>query len=337
MTPIDREREMRQAYMFCAVGKRYGARVARELQRRHGKSGDAIERAYAAALGVAGIQDVRRYVDRDRVTVLGCAPGHRATKLIRPSGIAGYAAGRWFATTEVTVAGIGELAGLLGQLEREPRLFLIRGRLIQGRHPGRVRRLLHPDPKASDQPYFEACAQRWAGLDFDALELPDGVDPVDLEAVAAIAVARLAEPFRRASCWAQLTSGAGIKPGGRIRLFYWLDRPASGAELKRWLGDVPGLDTSTLNDVTPNYVARPIFDGVADPVPVRSRLIPGELDEVAVPDLPAPPPRPVRPAAVGTAPAWRAAAARWAAPSATPPPACATSRARPRAGAIRPV
>ena len=94
----------------------------------------------------------------------------------------------------------------------------------------------------------------------------------------------MAEPFRRASCWAQLTSGAGIKPGGD-RLFYWLDRPASGAELKRWLGDVPGLD-KTLNDVTPNYVARPIFDGVADPVPVRLRLIPGELDEVAVPDCP---------------------------------------------------
>jgi hypothetical protein len=48
---------------------------------------------------------------------------------------------------------------------------------------------------------------------------------------------------------------------------------------------VPGLDTSTLNPVTPNYVARPIFAGVADPVPLRSMLIAGETDAVAVPDL----------------------------------------------------
>ena len=183
-------------------------------------------------------------------------------------------------------------------------LFLIRGRLIEGRHLGVC--AARPRPKASDQP-IEACARRWAGLDFDALELPDGVDLVDLDAVAAIAVARLAELFR----WGELLGAAdergGHQAGGRISgCFYWLDRPASGAELKRWLGDVPGLDTSTLNDVIDDAAD---FDGVADPVPVRSRLIPGEVDEVAVPDLPAPPPRPVRPAAVGAAPAWRAAAA----------------------------
>ena len=130
--------------------------------------------------------------------------------------------------------------------------------------------------------------------------MPDGVDPVDLDAVAALAIEHLPDPFRRASCWAQLTSGAGIKPGGRVRLFYVLDRPTSGADLKRWLGDVPGLDGSTLNEVTPNYVAAPIFDGMADPVPVRSKLIAGEVDAVVV-RIPPPPARPPRQAA-GSAP-----------------------------------
>jgi hypothetical protein len=115
--------------------------------------------------------------------------------------------------------------------------------------------------------------------------VPFGVDPVDLGAVAAVAINLLPEPFRRASCWAQLTSRAGIVSGGQIRLFHWLDRPTSGDDLKRWLRGVPGLDTSTLNPVTPNYIARPIFDGVADPVPLRSMLIAGETDAVAVPDL----------------------------------------------------
>ena len=107
---------------------------------------------------------------------------------------------KWFATTEAEVAGIGGLAEPARPARaraapvRDPRQADPR----PSPRPGR--RLLHPDPKTGEQPYFEACARRWAGVDFDALELPDGVDPVDLDAVAAIAVARLAEPLRRASC-----------------------------------------------------------------------------------------------------------------------------------------
>ena len=214
--------------------------------------------------------------------------------------------GRWFATTEVTVAGIGELAGVVGELSASLRLFLIRGRLIEGRHLGRVRRL-DPDRKPAISPIRGMCA---------------AVGRARLRRARAARRRRPGRPRRRrGDC--RCAIGRAVPPGellgaadergghqagGRIGRFDRLDRPASGAELKRWLGDVPGLDTSTLNDVS-RPSRRPIFDGVADPVPVRSRLIPGELDEVAVPDLPAPPPRPVRPAAVGAAPAWRAAAA----------------------------
>jgi hypothetical protein len=280
--------------LFVEMMARHGSRITRALQRRHRDDDEALIRCYRAALGIAADQATRAHHDVDHVTILECRVGCRATKSVTPDGVGDYACGRWFATTEAAVSGIGELADLLGQIERKPRWFIIRGKLIEGRHPGRVRRLLHPDK--DDGPYFEPRPRRWAGLDFDSFELPAGVDPVDLDAVAAQAIARLPEPFCRASCWAQLTSGAGIKPGGRIRLFYWLDRPAAGADLKRWLKDVPGLDGSTLNDVMPNYVARPIFVGVADPVPVRSRLIAGEVDAVAVPAFPAPKRREAPPA-----------------------------------------
>ena len=103
----------------------------------------------------------------DRVTILECARGCRATKRITPTGVSDYACGRWFATTEAEFSGIGGLADLLGQVELKTRWFLIRGRLIEGRHPGRVRRLLYPDPKTGDEPYFEPCPRRWCGLDFD--------------------------------------------------------------------------------------------------------------------------------------------------------------------------
>jgi hypothetical protein len=47
-------------------------------------------------------------------------------------------------------------------------------------------------------------------------------------------------------------------------------------------------------DVTPHYIARAFFIGVPDPVPVRSMLIDGEVDAVAVPDL-SPPARQAAP------------------------------------------
>ena len=274
---------------------RHGPKLQRALADRYGADLDGFRRAARAALGVAIEQEVRAHRDLDELTIL---TGHgRATKLITPTGISSYAAGRWFAVTTVEVAGIAELAHKLTEIEQNhPYSFLIRAKLVVGCDPRRVRRLLHPDPKTGEAPFFEPCPRHWVGLDFDAIELPPGVSGVDLDAVAALAVAKLPEPFRHAARWAQLTGSAGVRPGGRVRLFYWLDRALGRAELKRWLGDVPGLDFATLNDVTPNYVARPIFVGVPDPVPMRSKLIAGEVDAVVVPDLtePAPEPKPVR-------------------------------------------
>jgi hypothetical protein len=304
MNAAEHERDLRRADMFAAVAKRYGVRIARELQRRHGKTGDAIERAYNAALGIAGVQDVRRYLDRDRITVLVCTRACRATKKVTATGILEYAAGKWFATFSAEVAGIGGLAELLGRLEHEPRTLIIRGRLIRGRDPGRVRRLIYADEKTGDQPYFEPRRRKWLALDFDSFDLPAGISPVDLDAVAALAIARLPKPFRRATCWAQLTSGAGFKPGGRVRLFYWLSEAVDEPFLKRRLKGVRGLDHSLFCPNAPHYVAAPVFDGVADPVPLRSKLIAGEVDVVTLPaELPEP--RRRAPHAAGAAaPAW---------------------------------
>lgn len=278
-----------------AMYARYGKTIYYTLLQRYHGDMDGFRRAISAALGVAVEQEARAHRAADQVTIL--TGSGRAAKLVTAGGIDSFAAGRWFSVVSVEVRGIAELAGVLGRLEKAPYSFVIRARLIAGLDPKRVRRLLHADPANGEAPYFEPCPRHWLGLDFDSFELPAGVAAVDLDAVAALAVARLPEPFRRASCWAQLTGSAGVKEGGRIRLFFWLDRALGRAELKRWLGGVPGLDFATLNDVTPNYVAKPIFIGVPDPVPVRSKLIAGEVDAVAVPDLTEPKPKPARPEA----------------------------------------
>jgi hypothetical protein len=114
-----------------------------------------------------------------------------------------------------------------------------------------------------------------------------GVDPLDVRAVAEAGRALLPAEFARASCWAQLTSSAGIANGGRARLWFWCSRPVADAEVKRWLRG-SAVDHSLYSPVQPHFVAQPIFQGVADPAPLRSAVLTGEVDTVAVPPLPEP-------------------------------------------------
>ena len=84
----------------------------------------------------------------DSVTVLRCAPGRRATKLItgRPDGSAsvdGYDTGRNFSVAEHPVASIHELAALLDRLSRDASRFVIRGEPRPDINRRRCRRLLH--------------------------------------------------------------------------------------------------------------------------------------------------------------------------------------------------
>ena len=95
--------------------------------------------------------------------------------------------------------------------------------------------------------------------------------------------ARLPPEFHHVSCHWQFTSGARVKPGLRLRLFYWADRPVSDDELNTWLPEF--VDHELFDPVQAIYVARPIFDGMNDPLPVRSGLWRGSSDMVAVPSL----------------------------------------------------
>ena len=111
------------------------------------------------------------------------------------------------------------------------------------------------------------------------------------------------EEFRDASCWWQWSSSQGVParlgeapPDAlRLHLWFWLDRAVPDEDLRRWANTrkAEGLpvDAALFNPVQPHYTARPLFDGLSDPLPRRSGFREGLVDEVAL-VLPEPAPTP---------------------------------------------
>lgn len=189
---------------------------------------------------------------------------------------------------EYPVSGLEDLAAILEEAATDPKICAIRGGIrpefvdVAMSERG-VRRLAYDRPEAKAP--FEERARRWVACDIDSFDLPDFVDPVrDTEHVIDAALEHLPEAFQDASCYWQLTSGHGIKPGGRCRLWFWLSRATTNRELKVWLANAK-LDPSVFATVQPIYTAAPLLPkGTKDFLPVRSGLRAAAVDEVDVPD-----------------------------------------------------
>lgn len=233
----------------------------------------------------------------DTITVLR-APGRRLAKLIaRDGGIVDYDATRLFDLNEIPVDGLDHLEEDLRRLLHQPDRCIVRGRIAETSRRHEVRRLLHPE--GNDPASLIEATRRWLALDIDGLPRPVNVPAVDLVACAGIAIAALPPEFHDVRCLAQATAGHGYKPGLRLRLWYWLDRPLGAAELKRWFGGAPA-DHALFSPAQIIYTAAPVFAGKNDPLPARLVRLPHGTACVAVPELPEPEPQyvapPVRPA-----------------------------------------
>jgi hypothetical protein len=159
----------------------------------------------------------------------------------------------------------------------------------------RCKRLLHPrleDDRTVNPATFGPAARLWLALDFDSLEPPEPLAwPRWLEKprlTAAFIAGLLPGEFRGASCILQATASAGVKPGIRARIWYWLERHVDDAEAARWLADAP-VDRSLFRPVQPIYTATPMFRDCRDPLPRRLWLVRGERLNVPLPELPEPP------------------------------------------------
>ncbi|MCK8784137.1 hypothetical protein M0638_07075 [Roseomonas sp. NAR14] len=228
------------------------------------------------------------------------ARGRRLCKLIRRDGAAqGYDLAKTLDLHAATVPDLPALAELLRALAGRQDSAIVRGAIADPARTRGVRRLLHPDAATGEAPTLRDVPRAWIALDLDGMPLPAGCDPCDLEACGAAARRALPAAFQRAACLVAATASHVIRPGARLRLWARLARPLAGAECQRWLRDQPACDPSTLRAAQIIYTAAPVFVGMADPLPERLVVMPGE-PMVAVPS-PAelaprppsdPPPRP---------------------------------------------
>ncbi len=224
------------------------------------------------------------------------APAERPlAKRIRANGdIQGFAGATWFVNAEHEVSCLDDLAAVLDEVSREPQLAPVRGQKLPGvplRHRRLCDRAVHGEAVT-----YEPAAHRWLGIDVDGVaEPPSLCFAAEPEAGAEyVRDAVLPECFEGAACWWQATASAGIKPGIRVRSWFWLSQPLSDNQAKRLLAGAP-VDQSIYTPVALHYTAQPILDkDVRDPVARRQGVL-GGCEQVEVPDVPDIPLRPPAP------------------------------------------
>lgn len=196
------------------------------------------------------------------------------------AGVVPYASGS--GPFRVVSGAVGNLEEAAQAILRCPfNAFLVRGRAAGEQIPYRRSR-----PRPGEPATLEAQAHRLLPVDVDA---DDGRDGTQIRENAEVWREFLPPAFRAAQCFVQATSSAGVKPGSRLRLWFWCARPVADHEAKAWLKDC-GVDTRIYSPAQPIYCAAPRFDGIPDPCPVRSCWLDGAA-EVQVPerfDAPAP-------------------------------------------------
>ncbi len=145
------------------------------------------------------------------------------------------------------------------------------------------------NPRGTTPATLAEVARHWVMIDVDKWPLPPWAEIADdPESVIDVAVRDLLpEPFHDAMCFWQLSSSAGIRPGVlKVHLFFWLEQPVSNELLRDYSkAYAPQVDTTLFNAVQPHYIADPLFEGRADPLPRRTGWRKGLDDMVRLPPL----------------------------------------------------
>jgi hypothetical protein len=211
-------------------------------------------------------------------TVLTSADGKLATKQhIRDKGgtttTIDYSMGYLWHAKKMPFSGFYEMAASLEFQLDEPYEFAIRGEPKPGLDLTKPIRRKFRGLDAT----FDDVERQWLHGDIDgvAAEHLDVIaDPAGAMQHVLDVIAQYAPELDGVSAFCAFSSSAGVYDVTRAKLhvWWWLNRPYSNTELKRWGKQVNQragyklIDTVIFNAVHPNYTARPIFKGRADPL-----------------------------------------------------------------------
>jgi hypothetical protein len=211
-------------------------------------------------------------------TVLVSADGRLATKrhLRHANGETAtlyYDSGYWWRASKMPLFGFDQMAAVLELLLDAPDALVIRGEPKPGLDLTKPIRRKYLEPGAT----FDDVPRQWLHCDIDSVaasHLDVIADPGGAIKYVLDVIAQHAPELDGVSTFCSFSSSAGVYDVTRAKLhvWYWLDRPYSNTELKRWGKQVNAragyklIDTVVFNAVQANYTARPIFKGRADPL-----------------------------------------------------------------------
>ncbi|MBK7001819.1 MAG: hypothetical protein IPH35_18130 [Rhodoferax sp.] len=242
----------------------------------------------------------------DTVTILLTKPGYLATKQFSKSSssskivMQGYNAGYLYSVLgPCGVNDIYDLSAVLKYCEQNPNALIIRGEPVSDAVVGPWVRRQGSDEGSAFKGNFKTPLQgrHYLEIDVDKLSLPIGwiLDQASISKICEYIVHLLPPEFHEASYHWQLSSSAGVFDASKAsaHFWFWLVQPVPDTSLKIWakhVNKVAGIklvDPALFQHVQPHYVAAPLFNGMADPFPVRSGLVTKSSDRVCL-QLPPP-------------------------------------------------
>ena len=174
----------------------------------------------------------------------------------------GYGNALWVSVHPRPVGSLRDVGALIGKLAQVPQACVIRGEPLPGVDRRRCQRRFKKEPIT-----FREEPRQWLMIDADSIPEPAATSMVtEPEDCIEHIIGLLPEPFQDADCFWQASASAGIKPGCRAHLWFWLSEPISSLQAKFWLRGAP-VDRSIYTPIQPHYTADPIFIGAArDPL-----------------------------------------------------------------------
>jgi hypothetical protein len=168
----------------------------------------------------------------------------------------------------------------------ERQVFLIRGQLKPELNPALKHRRIFKlgDPERT----LDGPARPWGVFDLDGTYVPAGLSFV--EQCLLVREQLLPTEFRDVEMIAAVTPSTALGQGLDARLYFALDRPVENHVLVAYATElaaaVPNLklDPRVFLSGQPIYTARPLFQGMRDPVPAAEwvQILPGAKDIVAL-------------------------------------------------------